>query len=361
MSRVVWLAAGGTAGHIHGAVSVMEAFDDEVTPVLITTDRRVDHEVTEDLDVRIARMRGVGLARGARGLVGAVGANAGAMRANLATLASLPRPEQVISFGGFHTPLVSLVARSHGAQSYLLEQNAALTRANRLVGSWSRRIFLAWPVAVPRSWLPRTLVVGNPPRRAVVTEADRETLRASLGYGPEEIVVVVTSGSLGARSVNVATQEAARLLVDAPGVRIIHAMGSANALAPSPGAMVATQARYQVLGYEPTLYRMVLAADLVVARAGASTLTEIALAGVASIVVPLPHSPNDHQRKNAEVFRRAGAALVIEDDALSGDVLAAAIGDLVADGARRRAMGEAARRLAHPDAARHIWEEMRRR
>jgi UDP-N-acetylglucosamine--N-acetylmuramyl-(pentapeptide) pyrophosphoryl-undecaprenol N-acetylglucosamine transferase len=356
MRRVVWVVAGGTAGHIHAGLSVIQAFDDDVYPILITTDRKVDYEVTEGLNLEIVRVRGAGLPRGVRGIVAAMMTNAVAISSNLASLRSLPRPDLVISFGGFHTPLVSLLARVRGARSYLLEQNAVLTRSNRLVGLWSSRIFLAWPVSLPKSWLKRAAVVGNPPRRELLTLTDRQAVRASLGLGADSILVVVTSGSLGARSVNVATLEAAELLASDERVNIVHSMGSKNGL--NVPRLEAVNEHYRLLGYDPELYRYLMAADIVVARAGASTLTEIALFGVPSILVPLPHSPNDHQSCNAEIFLNSGASVVIEDDNLTGQRLATAIRELIADEPLRLRMGSAAKRLAHPDAARLIWEEM---
>ncbi|WP_276941989.1 UDP-N-acetylglucosamine--N-acetylmuramyl-(pentapeptide) pyrophosphoryl-undecaprenol N-acetylglucosamine transferase [Ferrimicrobium acidiphilum] len=360
MSRVVWVVAGGTAGHIHAGLSVIEAFDDDVHPILITTDREVDYEVTEGLNLEVIRVRGAGLPHGARGIFAAVVTNVVAISHNLAQLRSLARPDLVISFGGFHTPLVSLLARVRGARSYLLEQNAALTRSNRLVGLWSSRIFLAWPISLPKSWLRRAAVVGNPPRRELLKLTDRQAVRASLGFDADDILVVVTSGSLGARSVNVATLEAAELLASDDHVRIVHSMGSKNALG-EPRSQTGTgmaNKHYHSLGYDSGLYRYLMAADLVVARAGASTLTEIALFGVPSILIPLPLSPNDHQNRNADIFVRAGASVVIDDDNLTGQVLATALGELIADETRRVRMGLAAKRLAHPDAARLIWEEM---
>jgi UDP-N-acetylglucosamine--N-acetylmuramyl-(pentapeptide) pyrophosphoryl-undecaprenol N-acetylglucosamine transferase len=360
MSRVVWVVAGGTAGHIHAGLSVIEAFDDDVHPILITTDREVDYAVTEGLNLEVVRVRGAGLPRGARGIFAAMVKNVLATSSNMARLRSLPRPDLVISFGGFHTPLVSLLARARGARSYLLEQNAVLTRSNRLVGLWSSRIFLAWPVSLPKSWLRRAAVVGNPPRRELLGLTDRQAVRASLGFEADDILVVVTSGSLGARSVNLATVEAAKLLASDEHVRIVHSMGSKNGLGePQPQIETGTVNRhYRSLGYDSELYRYLMAADLVVARAGASTLTEIALFGVPSILVPLPLSPNDHQNCNADIFVRAGASVVIDDSNLTGQVLATAIRDLIDDQARRLRMGLAAKRLAHPDSARLIWEEM---
>ncbi|WP_298210658.1 UDP-N-acetylglucosamine--N-acetylmuramyl-(pentapeptide) pyrophosphoryl-undecaprenol N-acetylglucosamine transferase [Ferrimicrobium sp.] len=360
MSRVVWVVAGGTAGHIHAGLSMIEAFDDGVRPVLITTDRPVDYAVTAELTldptVDIARVSGTGFPRGVRQIAAAMIANSKAISANLSLLRSLPRPDMVISFGGFHTPLVSLVARARGARSYLLEQNAALTRSNRLVGLWSKEIFLAWPVPLPKSWVRRAAVVGNPPRREVAALSDREGTRVALGFGDDDMVVVVTSGSLGARSVNIATVEAAEELADLTSVKVVHSMGSKNGL--SEVASMVHNPRYLSLGWDPGLYRYLRAADLVVARAGASTLTEIAEFGAASILIPLPKSPNDHQRRNAEVFVRAGASVMIEDDTLTGTRLASMIRELVEDEPRRLGMASAAKTLAHPRAARLMWDEM---
>jgi UDP-N-acetylglucosamine--N-acetylmuramyl-(pentapeptide) pyrophosphoryl-undecaprenol N-acetylglucosamine transferase len=99
-------------------------------------------------------------------------------------------------------------------------------------------------------------------------------------------------------------------------------------------------------------------ADLVVARAGATTLSELAAAGRPAVLVPLPTATDDHQRKNAEAFARAGGAVVLEERGLTGERLAAEILALARDGARRRQMGEQARTLARPDAAARIADRV---
>ena len=166
--------------------------------------------------------------------------------------------------------------------------------------------------------------------------------------------MLIFGGSQGARAINVACVEAApKLAASAHPLAVTHQTGERDV------AMV--REGYQRAGLdarvEPFLYQMdreMNDADLVICRAGATTLAEIAASGNPSILIPLPTATDDHQRKNAEVMARAGAAEVIDQRELGGNRLAARVLAMAADSAGREAMSRAARALARPDAARTI-------
>jgi len=351
----LWVAAGGTAGHLLAGAAVLEAAPPEVERTLVVSDRPLDRRLVEQLTLGPAvSIAGKGLARDPRRALGDVLANLKVLPSNAEVLWGLPRPDVVLTLGGFHTPLVAAIGRARGARVALLEQNAVLGRANQVIAPIARRLLLAWPLALGASYGARSLIVGNPVRAAVRSGMERDRARDRLGIGPDEVLVVVTSGSLGARAVNEAIVGAARALVQGrEGLRIWHAMGSRNAVAAPVGID-----GYVVREFWPDLFEVIAASDLVVARAGASTLTEIALAGVASVLVPLPGAPRDHQRRNAEIFAESGAAVLIEESELAPSRLASELGALIDDGARRLRMGAAARRLANPEAAEMIYEEL---
>jgi UDP-N-acetylglucosamine--N-acetylmuramyl-(pentapeptide) pyrophosphoryl-undecaprenol N-acetylglucosamine transferase len=170
--------------------------------------------------------------------------------------------------------------------------------------------------------------------------------------------VLVFGGSQGSHALNVAMMEAApRLSASRRAVRLTHQTGERD--------LQAVRDRYRQIGFaarvEPFLYEMdreMKAADVVVSRAGATTLAELTASGKASILVPLPTATDDHQRHNAEVLVARGAARMVLESDLSGDRLATEILDLAEDAERRQASGAAARTLSRPDAARVIADKV---
>ncbi len=166
--------------------------------------------------------------------------------------------------------------------------------------------------------------------------------------------VLIFGGSQGAHAINLAMVEAAPELAAYPGgLAVTHQTGERDLERVRDGYLRAgLEARV-----EPFLFAMdreMKSADLVVCRAGATTLAELTAAGVPAVLVPLPSAADDHQRKNAEVLARGGAAEILEQSHMTGARLAGRIAALAADSERRRAMSSAARRFARPDAARAI-------
>jgi UDP-N-acetylglucosamine--N-acetylmuramyl-(pentapeptide) pyrophosphoryl-undecaprenol N-acetylglucosamine transferase len=201
----------------------------------------------------------------------------------------------------------------------------------------------------------KAFVSGNPVRPEFF---EAENTRDTQGSAPDAARVLVFGGSQGAHAINVAMVEAAaRLVADTPRVVLTHQTGERDLAMVRDGYKRAgLDARV-----EPFLYAMdreMKAADVIVSRAGATTLAELTAAGRASILIPLPTATDDHQRKNAEALVRQGAAHMVEQRALTGDRLAGEILTLARDGDRRRAMSQAARALARPDAARVIVDRI---
>jgi UDP-N-acetylglucosamine--N-acetylmuramyl-(pentapeptide) pyrophosphoryl-undecaprenol N-acetylglucosamine transferase len=183
--------------------------------------------------------------------------------------------------------------------------------------------------------------------------AGRAAARRALGLPDEALVVAASGGSLGSRRINAAVLGVAGRWAGRPGVAIYHVVGerdhrdmAAAAPAPAPGGLV-----YRQVPFEQRMDLVLTAADVVVGRAGAGTVFELAAAGVASVLVPLPGAPGDHQSANAARMAEAGAAVVVADAELDTDRLESVLADLLGDPRRRAAMGEAATAVARPDAA----------
>jgi len=193
----------------------------------------------------------------------------------------------------------------------------------------------------------RGLVTGNPVRPEF----------AAIGEPPggETLSLLVFGGSRGARSINRAVAGALpRLAATERPPRIVHQTGAEDEASIREAYRSYPEERHEVLAFIDDMPARLAAADLVVCRAGASTLAEITVAGRPAILVPYPHAADDHQRHNAETLQASGAAVVVRDDELDGGRLADRIEELASSPERRAEMGRAALRLARPDAARRI-------
>ncbi len=171
----------------------------------------------------------------------------------------------------------------------------------------------------------------------------------------EALSLLVFGGSHGARSINRALIEALSSLASLdPPPRIVHQTGDADVAEVREAYRSYPEGRAEVVSFIDDMPARLAAADLVVCRAGASTLAELTAAGRPAILVPYPFAADDHQRLNAVVLQSIGAAEIVSDDELDGDRLAGLLFELAADPERRCAMGRAARTLAVPDAAGRI-------
>ncbi len=346
--RIV-IAGGGTGGHLFPALAVA----DEIRR------RRPDAEIvfvggTRGLEGRLVPRAGYPLRTlplgGLKG--GSVFSRAFAVAA--AALGTLRcagfmlarRPGLAIGVGGYASGPAILAARLLGVRTMLMEQNHFPGATNRWLAPWVDAVCV--PSEAARQRLGgRGILTGNPVR----AEFGR------IGEPPmgRSLALLVFGGSRGARSINRAMVEALPEIaaIEPPPV-VVHQTG-ADEVAPVVEAY--RRARYPAFEVHPFLDDMadrIAAADLVVSRAGATTLAELAAAGRPAILVPYPHAADDHQRWNAEAVRDAGAAVVIPDAELTGVRLAREIRALAAAPDRRKAMADAARALAHPDAASRI-------
>jgi UDP-N-acetylglucosamine--N-acetylmuramyl-(pentapeptide) pyrophosphoryl-undecaprenol N-acetylglucosamine transferase len=279
------------------------------------------------------------------------------------------RPDVVVGVGGFASGPVLAIAALLGYPTMLLEQNAVPGITNRLLARVVRAAAVNFEAAL--SYFPRTgFVAGNPVRPEFFSAENEEAndhnnpfdsidsargVNLAQGRQPRDAArVLIFGGSQGAHAINVAMVEAAARLA-ASGIRlaITHQTGERDLdLVRTAYQRAGMAARVEAFIYE--IDREMKAADVVIARSGATTLAELAASGTPAVLVPLPTATDDHQRKNAEVVAQAGAAVVVEERGLNGDTLAAAISALVSDEKRRRDMATAARKLARPDAAARI-------
>ncbi len=348
--RVV-IAGGGTGGHLYPGIAVARELLLRVPDAIVSfagTAKGIEARVVPRegfaLDViRSAGLKGksfTGRVLGL-GLLPLGGADALA-------LLGRRRPDLVIGVGGYSSGAVVALAALRGTPTLLLEQNAVPGLTNRLLAPLVRAAAVTFEATLPY-FKGKGFVSGNPVRS---TFLDDEAAGPSDPDAP--VGVLIFGGSQGAHAINVAAVEAApELARSGTRLSVTHQTGEGDLEMVREGYLGAGLAAR----VEPFLYAMdreMKAAQVIVCRAGATTLAEITAAGRAAVLVPLPTATDDHQRKNAGVLARAGAAEVIDQRELTGTRFAAAVLALARNGERRERMAGAARRLAKPDAARVI-------
>jgi UDP-N-acetylglucosamine--N-acetylmuramyl-(pentapeptide) pyrophosphoryl-undecaprenol N-acetylglucosamine transferase len=259
----------------------------------------------------------------------------------------------VIGVGGYSSGPVVLVAALRRRPTLVLEQNAIPGLTNRLLA----RVVNAAAVSYEETltfFRGRGRVTGNPVRSDFFADDSRASLPEPDGVRPARVLIL--GGSQGAHAINVAMVAAATHLVRRhPTVEIVHQTGVRDA-GRVRDQYTAAGIRARSAPFLDPVVPEVMAADLVICRAGATTLAELAAAARPAILVPFPAATDDHQRQNARVFAGAGAAVIVEERDLTGVSLAAVAGDLIADADRRSTMARAMRTLARPDAASRIVE-----
>jgi UDP-N-acetylglucosamine--N-acetylmuramyl-(pentapeptide) pyrophosphoryl-undecaprenol N-acetylglucosamine transferase len=356
--RVV-IAAGGTAGHVVPALAVADALRDSGADVsFLGTHEGPEARLAPEAGYEIDYVNVRGIQR--RSPLKALTAGALAVRATGTARRALRgrKADVVMGGGGYVAGPAGLAALSLRMPLVLTEADRHLGLANRLLARRARRVCLAFPI--PGREGERYLVTGRPVP-APIGRADRAGARERFGIAADDRCLLVFGGSQGARSINLCALDA--FVGDGPAARdrgfhVLHIAGSRDyPLARERLDGAAGVEHYTLLEYEPNLADALAASDLVLARAGGSVF-EVAAAGRPAILVPYPYATAHHQHANAAWMADAGAALVIEDEALDAAALARIVSELLADTERLRDMSAASLSLARPDAAERIAAEI---
>jgi UDP-N-acetylglucosamine--N-acetylmuramyl-(pentapeptide) pyrophosphoryl-undecaprenol N-acetylglucosamine transferase len=344
----VLLAGGGTAGHTSPLLATADALrrlDPDVEITCLGTPRGLENRVVPEAGYPLELIPPVPLPRrpGAD-LFRVPGRLRGAVKETLAILDRV-RPDVVVGYGGYVSMPAYLAARRRRLPLVVHEQNALPGLANKAGARVATRV----AVSFPDTRLPKAEYVGLPIRR-MISQLDRAGTRAEarafFGLDPDRPTLVVTGGSQGARRLNESVAGAAGAL-RAAGVQVLHVVGPKGAADPGPAPAGAPP--YVVLDFVDRMDLALAAADLMVCRAGASSVTEAAASGVPAVFVPLPHG-NGEQELNARPVVDAGGALLVADAAFTPEWVAATVPGLADDAERLAAMGAAAAGLIPRDA-----------
>jgi UDP-N-acetylglucosamine--N-acetylmuramyl-(pentapeptide) pyrophosphoryl-undecaprenol N-acetylglucosamine transferase len=346
-TRVV-IAGGGTGGHLYPGIAVARELQRRDATLRVTfagTARGIEARVVplEGFELDLIRSAGLKGSSGATLLRAVLLLPLGGYDAW--RILSRRSPDLVIGVGGYSSGPVVLAAVLRRIPTLLLEQNAAPGLTNRLLARYVSAAAVTFE-STAAYFGRRAFVAGNPVRPEFWAADPAGGIRAE---GPPRLLIF--GGSQGAHAINAAMVEAAPTLARHPGgLAITHQTGERDlALVTDGYRRAGLEARV-----EPFLFAMdreIRAADLVVCRAGATTIAELTAAGRPALLVPLPTAADDHQRKNAEVLAAAGAAEIVEQRTLTGALLAERIAAFIGDPARLGAMSAAARAMARPDAA----------
>lgn len=357
--RVV-LAGGGTGGHLYPALAVADRLREEGGEVLFVGTRRgLGARVVPERGYRISFVRARGLTGGVPGAVRAVVESAVGLVQSLALLARR-RPDLVVGTGGYVCAPVVLAATLLGIPSILLEQNAIAGKATKFLSRFARRVCLSFPGSEAGLPPDRVEVTGNPVRSEIVVR-EREAARQALGVPPGQPCVLVSGASQGAASLNRGVLRALPSWREREWT-VIHLTGPTHldeVQTRSAPHREGARLDYRPLGYTDDMAGALAAADLVVCRAGATTLAEVTARGLPSVLVPYPFAAERHQDHNARVLAEGGAAVVVADEAVE-ERLGALVEDLLARPQDRERMALASRELGRPGAAERVVEVARR-
>jgi len=368
--RSTVIAGGGTGGHIVPSLQIARAMVARGHPaesIELYGSRRGQEAVTwPTLEFPYTLLPGRGIKRSLQpaALVANAGAVLGIAWACLRALGSFlaRRPRVVVIVGGYASFPAGLAAVLTRVPLVSMTTDAVPGAVNGLLG----RFAAANAVGFPGTDLPRAHVTGTPVRPELAhldrSPQGKTRSRDVLGLPADRQTVASMSGSLGARRVNRAVAELAALWARCGTRALYHVTGRrdyddfAAPASSGEGAGAPDHLVYRVVPFEDDVPDFLTAADVCVTRAGAMTVAELLLSGMPAVLVPLPGAPRDHQTRNAEAMVRMGAAVLVPDPQCDGARLAAELDALLADPERLRAMGDAARAHAHPDAAARIAE-----
>ncbi len=357
MSSGIVIAGGGTAGHVLPALSIAHALVARGHPAssihFIGSRRGQEARLVPEAGFTVSLLPGRGVPRhmsrqsvtAAAGLLAALAMSVG--------LLVRRRPCVMVSLGGYASLPAALAAGILGIPLVLCNPDSVPNTSNRLVS----RFAAVSAVAFEGTALPRATVTGSPVRAELASldrsPEGRRKARITLGLPEDRLTVAVFSGSLGSATVNAAVVGLASRWATRADLTIRHVIGRRD------WAVLSDRARdlpldglcYSPVEYEDQMPALLNAADVLVGRAGASTVAEVAAVGVASVLVPLPGAPGDHQTANAMVLARRGGAVVLADRECSDARLAQELGSLLSNPTKLRDMERAAASLGRPDAA----------
>jgi UDP-N-acetylglucosamine--N-acetylmuramyl-(pentapeptide) pyrophosphoryl-undecaprenol N-acetylglucosamine transferase len=357
--KLAVIAAGGTGGHLFPAQALAQALVARGWRTVLATDERVQtlsvHFPAEKIiPLSAATFKGPNPLNAARAGLAIL---RGVLQAR-AELAGL-QPAIVVGFGGYPSLPALMAAISQGRTTLIHEQNAVMGRANRLLAARVTGVACAFPTLqkAPPAVQARASVVGNPVRPEIQAIHDAPYVPPDGG----EVRLLVTGGSQGARLLSETVPKAVALLPEAIRGRLkVQQQTRAESIESAKATYAAAGVEAEIAPFFDRMADRLSGCHLMIGRAGASTVCEVAVAGRPSILVPLKIALDDDQGQNARLLAEAGGAVVLPEDRLTPEGLAELLRSLTDDPARLVAMAAAAKAVAKPDAADRLADVVER-
>lgn len=351
--RIV-LSGGGTAGHINPALALAEVLQERGHEVFYAgTPKGVEAKLVAKAGIPFKAFEAQGFDRSRpASLPKALGIIMKSTKLAKAWFAEV-KPDVVVAFGGYVCIPVGRAAEQLGIPVVVHEQNSIMGMANKYLGKKAVSVALTYEVAgAPIANKEKLVVTGNPVRSSVFNSTRAEG-RELLGIPEDALMLLVFGGSLGARHINTAVAHMKERLLSVDNLYVIHITGpkELETVQEQLGLTPEEAKRYQVMGYQDKMGETMAATDLVVSRAGATSLAEISARKIPALLVPFPFATADHQTTNAREYVERGAAAMMADEEVESKEFADLLMDLLNDPSKRAAMSEAAATFKTGDAA----------
>lgn len=357
------IAGGGTGGHLFPGIAVAEEFlsRDPANEVLfVGTERGIEARAVPSAGYRLelisaAGIRGKGIFSQLRGTAMMIYGYAQSRK----ILKSF-RPDIVLGVGGYASLPMVLAAKGMQIPRYIHEQNAIPGRTNRLLAKFAGKVFITLEESACYFPETSTMLTGNPLRRQILNTAESNEKPDSppLSIAAGQLNLLVFGGSQGAHAINTAMIEALPFLMKGDANLVITHQTGEKDCAEVTAAYRTAGVVANVTPFISDMATEYAKADLIICRAGATTIAEIAACGKTCLFIPFPHAVDDHQRRNAEALLKKDACFMMLEQELSGESLAGTIGKLAENPDLIRRTGELAFSLARLDAARLIVDQM---
>jgi UDP-N-acetylglucosamine--N-acetylmuramyl-(pentapeptide) pyrophosphoryl-undecaprenol N-acetylglucosamine transferase len=354
--RRLVIACGGTGGHLFPGIAVaQEAKRRGWETLLLISEKQIDAlAVQGHADLRFEKVPAVAMPGMFSLKMPGFLWRLWRTRQHCRKLLKEFQADAVLGMGGFTSLPPVWAGKGLGLRTFVHESNAVPGKANRLTSRFCTGVLLGLEACARFFPAGKTTVTGTPLRTALLTKPDRAEALKFFGLSDTKPTVLVMGGSQGARGVNRAMVEALPLLA-ARSVQVLHITGTKEYDA-LKAAYAASPVASSVVPFCQEMGLAYAAADVAVSRSGASSLTELSAFGLPVILVPYPTAADDHQRRNADVFTQAKAALAVEEADLGGGKLGELLTTLLADAAERKRLGAAMQKLAPADAAARVCD-----
>lgn len=355
------VTGGGTGGHIYPALAIAKgilARNPNSEILYVGTKEGMEARLVPEEGIDFRGVSGQGLPRRLSLETLKVGAKSFKALWETKQIFKTYKPDLVVGTGGYVSGPVVLTAALFGIPTLLHEQNALPGITNKTLARFVRKVMVTFPESIAHFGVRKKLVLTGLPVRPEIGTISRAQGAKRMGLQPEQLTLLVTGGSRGARSINQAMPAVLKKLLDYPEVQVIWATGKATydetIKALSESGIVWQRKNWKILEYLKDMPEALACSDLFIGRAGATTLAEIMVAGKPGILIPYPFAAENHQEYNARALEKDGAGRVILDSELTGDTLWQMIQGLLAKPQELEKMAASALKLGQPNALEKI-------